>query len=74
VAGRRFGAAGCRGKTAFDLVGTHRRDIRFCANASSSLTARWARPSSTYKLGEAEFRGERFKDWTGKDLKGTTSC
>jgi 5-methyltetrahydrofolate--homocysteine methyltransferase len=23
-----------------------------------------------YKLGEAQFRGERFADWTGKDLKG----
>src|SRR5438034_7377862 len=23
-----------------------------------------------YKLGEAQFRGERFRDWTGKDLKG----
>ena len=23
-----------------------------------------------YKLDEAQFRGERFKDWTGKDLKG----
>src|ERR1043166_5691218 len=23
-----------------------------------------------YKLTEAQFRGERFKDWTGKDLKG----
>src|SRR5438270_7860479 len=22
------------------------------------------------KLSEADFRGERFKDWTGKDLKG----
>ena len=23
-----------------------------------------------YKLGEAQFRGERFRDWNGKDLKG----
>ena len=23
-----------------------------------------------YKLGEAQFRGDRFRDWTGKDLKG----
>ena len=23
-----------------------------------------------YKLGEAQFRGERFRDWKGKDLKG----
>ena len=23
-----------------------------------------------YKLGEAQYRGDRFKDWTGKDLKG----
>ena len=23
-----------------------------------------------YKLGEAQFRGERFRDWDGKDLKG----
>ncbi|HMO64270.1 MAG TPA: homocysteine S-methyltransferase family protein, partial [Verrucomicrobiota bacterium] len=23
-----------------------------------------------YRLGEAQFRGERFKDWDGKDLKG----
>jgi 5-methyltetrahydrofolate--homocysteine methyltransferase len=23
-----------------------------------------------YKLGEAQYRGERFKDWRGKDLKG----
>src|SRR5262249_13311805 len=23
-----------------------------------------------YKLGETEFRGERFRDWRGKDLKG----
>ncbi|MEA3211640.1 MAG: 5-methyltetrahydrofolate--homocysteine methyltransferase [Chthoniobacter sp.] len=23
-----------------------------------------------YRLSEAQFRGERFKDWTGKDLKG----
>jgi 5-methyltetrahydrofolate--homocysteine methyltransferase len=23
-----------------------------------------------YKLGEAQYRGERFKDWQGKDLKG----
>ncbi len=23
-----------------------------------------------YKLGEAQFRGDRFKDWAGKDLKG----
>ncbi|MGZ4985693.1 MAG: homocysteine S-methyltransferase family protein, partial [Chthoniobacterales bacterium] len=24
-----------------------------------------------YKLGEAEFRGDRFRDWKGKDLKGS---
>src|SRR3712207_2641216 len=24
-----------------------------------------------YKLSEAQFRGERFRDWTGKDLKGS---
>ena len=23
-----------------------------------------------YKLGEAQFRGDRFRDWKGKDLKG----
>src|SRR3954471_4744954 len=24
-----------------------------------------------YKLGEADYRGKRFADWTGKDLKGS---
>ena len=24
-----------------------------------------------YKLSEADFRGERFRDWKGKDLKGS---
>src|SRR5213592_1079979 len=24
-----------------------------------------------YKLSEAEYRGERFRDWKGKDLKGS---
>src|SRR5437763_7249623 len=24
-----------------------------------------------YKLSEAQFRGERFRDWKGKDLKGS---
>ena len=24
-----------------------------------------------YKLSEAEYRGKRFRDWSGKDLKGS---
>ncbi len=24
-----------------------------------------------YKLSEADFRGERYRDWSGKDLKGS---
>ncbi len=27
-----------------------------------------------YKLSEADFRGERFRDWTGKDLKGSNEA
>jgi len=26
-----------------------------------------------YKLAEADYRGERFRDWQGKDLKGSLS-
>ena len=32
--------------------------------------ARWAPCSSAYKLSEADYRGERFRDWKGKHLKG----
>jgi 5-methyltetrahydrofolate--homocysteine methyltransferase len=27
-----------------------------------------------YKLGEADYRGKRFADWKGKDLKAVSSC
>ena len=33
--------------------------------------ARWARWCSSYKLSEADYRGERFRDRKGKDLKGS---
>ena len=42
-----------------------------CASASSCSMARWGRWSSNYKLTEADYRGNGFQDWKGKDLKGS---
>jgi 5-methyltetrahydrofolate--homocysteine methyltransferase len=46
-----------------DLVDRLRQRLVIIDGAMGTMVQR-------YKLGEAQYRGDRFKDWTGKDLKG----